>query len=142
MGNDSGQPWIPDLAGSASGVRACIRCRRKSESCLLEGREKPPLCVPVRLPISAKKTKKRDTGRISLESPERRLGSQLSPRNKIRRYSRGNPHMRCTLRLSRIPYPRSPCYSNLSSISDWQFQLLDGTIHSGSRYTPNHHYLI
>ena len=84
---------------------------------------------------------KRDTGCISQESFEWRLGSWPLPRNKIRRCSRGNPRKQCRLRLSRTPYPRSPCYSNLSSISDRQLPQIDGVTHSGSRCTANHHRL-
>ena len=126
--------------GSASEVHACIRFDRRSGSCLLEGKGRPPSCVPVRRPIAVGETK-RDTGYISQESFEWRLDSWPLPRNKIRRCSRGNPRKQCRLRLSRTPYPRSPCYSNLSSISDRQLPQIDGVTHSGSRCTASHHRL-
>ena len=51
-----------------------------------------------------------------------------SPRRKIRRSPRENPRKQCTLRLSRSPYPRFPCYSKLPGVSDWRTRL-PGRVH-------------
>ena len=108
---------ILDPADSASAGGVYIRCGRRNGLCLLGGRGRLPWCALVRHPTSAKEEKEHIDS-ISDDLPRATFGLRVSPRSKTRRCYPDNPHKRCTLLLSRTPYPQSPYYSRLSNFSD------------------------